>query len=137
MSTQIVVPTAATAHTARRTLSTVPNRVISVLPTPQLPGDQEERERHADRDGAAARDVRPNEPDRVLTGLDDHQDRGGEEGQHDVDRERPRGGRDLGAVEEVEQESAGVVEVRRVLAAGRDECGYRDRAVDGAEHLGR
>src|SRR3954470_8387255 len=68
----------------------------------KLAGDQKKREGHADRDGEAADDVSPDKLDSVLTRLDDHEDRDGEPEQHDVDRERPGGGRDFRVVEEVE-----------------------------------
>jgi len=100
-----------------------------------LTGNEEEREGHADGDEGSAEYVRPNELDPMLTGLDHHENSTGEEEKQNVDGERPRCGRHLGVVQEIDQESAGVVEVRGVLAPSRDQRCDCDGGVDSTEDL--
>src|SRR6476619_2576471 len=86
MSTQIVRPAATIANTARRTVSTAPNRVVSVLPT---------RSSRAIRNCGNVTLIAMAKPPTMYaqTNLtpclraDDHENAGGEEEQHDVDRE--------------------------------------------------
>ena len=99
----------------------------------QFAGDQEQGKGHADRDRESTCNVKPNELDAVLSGLDHHQDHCGQGEQQKVGRQRSRRRCDLGVVPEVEQVAGRLVEVGRILATRRDERGDSDSAVDDAE----
>ena len=85
-------------------------------------------------------DIGPDEPDSVLSRLDHHEDRGGEEEQHDIDGDRPRRRCHLCVGEEGSEpadEIRDVLEVGDVLAPSREQGGDGDRRVDGAEQFSR